>query len=96
MEGGRRRSQVDEGEGRVVGGGKEKGGKKRGMRGSLFLLSVGGLRLVEVAGTAVGVVVRQVDGGTIQVEVAAARAAGGEAADRTTTPGRNKEDNLNL
>ncbi|KAI3353039.1 hypothetical protein L3Q82_019612 [Scortum barcoo] len=43
-----------------------------------------------VAGTAVGVVVREVDRGTIQVEVAAARTAGGEAADWTTTPIRNK------
>lgn len=56
---------------------------------SLGSLHVGGLCLVEVAGTAVGVVVRHVDGGTIQIEVAAARAAG-EAAHWTAAPGQNK------
>lgn len=50
------------------------------------LLHVGGLSLVEVAGATVSIVVWQVDGGTVQIEVAAARTAGGEAADRTTTP----------
>lgn len=51
-----RRSQVDEVEvmmRRVV----ARGGGKRGMRQSLCLLGVRGLRLVEVAGAAVGVVV---------------------------------------
>ena len=60
------------------------------MRGSLCLLGVGSLSLVEVAGTAVGVVVRHIAGGTVQIQVAAARTAGGEAADRTATPGWNK------
>ena len=70
-----------------------RGGGRR-MRGSLCLLGVGGLRVVEVSSAAVGVVVRHVDGGSVQVEVAAARAVGGEAADRTATPGRSEEDKL--
>lgn len=61
-----------------------------GVRGSLWLFGVGGLCLVEVAGAALCVVVRQVDGGAVQIEVATSWAAGGEAADLTPTPGQNK------
>lgn len=82
-----RRSQVDEVK---VGSDEARRGEKWGTRGSPFLLGIGGLRLVEVTGTAVGVVVWHVDGGTIQIEVAATRTAGGEAADWTSTPDRSK------
>lgn len=64
------RSQVDEMKVKWVSGGER--GEKRGTGGLLCLLGVGGLRLIEVAGAAVGVVVRHVGGGTVQVEVAAA------------------------
>lgn len=50
-------------------GGDEGQGEVRGVGGSLLSLSVGGLRLVEVAGPAVGVVVRHVHGRSVQVEV---------------------------
>lgn len=50
------------------------------------LLGVGGLRVVEVVGSAVGVVVRHVAGGAVQVEVASAGAVGGEAADWAASP----------
>lgn len=72
-------------------------GGERGIRESLCLLDAGGLRLIEVTGTAVSVVVWHVDGGTIQIEVAAARAAG-EAADWTPPPGQDKvwRNNLTL
>lgn len=49
-----------------------KGGKWGGKRGSLWLLDIGGLRLVKVAGAAVGVVIGHVDGGAVQIEVAPA------------------------
>lgn len=57
---------------------------------SLCLLNIRGLGVVEVVGAALGVVVRNVAGGSVQVEVAAARAAGGEAADGTATPALSK------
>lgn len=54
-------------------------------------LGGGSLSVVEVAGAAVGVVVRHADRGAVQVEVAAARAAG-EAADGTTASGGTREE----
>lgn len=75
--------------------GKRVGWGKR--RLLLRLLDVGVWRLVKVAGAAVCVVVWHVDGGAVQVEVAPAWAARGEAADRTATPGQNKrKKSLNL
>lgn len=61
-------SQADEVEKRW--GVMTSGGKSE-MRGSLRLFGVGGLRLVEVAGPAVCIIVRQVVGGTVQIKVAA-------------------------
>lgn len=77
-------------------GGKVRRGKSEESE-SQCLLDAGGLRLIEVTGTAVGVVVWHVDRGTIQIEVAAARAAG-EAADWTPPPGQDKvwRNNLTL
>lgn len=60
----------------------------------MCLLHVGGLSLVEVAGAAVGVVVRHVDGGAVQIEVAAAGTARGEAADGTTTSAQKQTKQL--
>lgn len=52
-----------------------------------ILLGGGGLCVVEVTGAAVGVIVWHANGGTVQVEVAAAWAAR-EAADWTAAPGQ--------
>lgn len=60
-----------------------------GWGGGVSSLGGGGLSVVEVASAAVGIVVRHADRGAVQVEVAAARAAG-EAADGTTAPGRDQ------
>ncbi len=56
------------------------------------LFGVGGLRLVEVTCAAVSIIIGHVNGGTIQIKVAAARAAGGEGADWITTPDQHKRD----
>lgn len=59
------------------------------------LVGVGGLRVVEVVGSAVGVVVRHVAGGAVQVEVASAGAVGGEAADWAASPAQKQTHSAN-
>ena len=75
---------VGGGGGREEGGGRGRGGGGGGGRGE-ELFDVGGLRLVQVAGAAVGVVFGHVPGGALDLEVPATRASGGEA-DGAATP----------